>query len=33
MMDLFKMYMWISIMIFACLILIFLIAPESLVIG
>lgn len=33
MMDLFKMYMWISIMIFTCLILIFLIAPESFVIG
>ena len=31
--DLFKMYMWISIVIFVCLIVIFLIAPESFVIG
>ncbi len=33
MMDLFKMYMWISIMIFVCLIVIFLVSPESFVIG
>ena len=33
MMDLFKMYMWISIVIFVCLIVIFLVAPESFVIG
>jgi len=33
MMDLFKMYMWISIVIFLCLIVIFLVAPETFVIG
>jgi hypothetical protein len=33
MMDLFKMYMWISIVIFVCLIVIFLVAPETFVIG
>ena len=32
-MDLFKMYMWISIVIFVCLIVIFLVAPETFVIG
>ena len=32
-MDLFKMYMWISIVIFLCLIVIFLVAPETFVIG
>lgn len=33
MMDLFKMYLWISIVIFVCLIIIFLVAPESFRIG
>ena len=33
MMDLFKMYMWISIVIFVCLIAIFLIAPETFRLG
>jgi len=33
MMDLFKMYMWISIVVFVCLIVIFLVAPETFVIG
>jgi len=32
-MDLFKMYMWISIVVFVCLIVIFLVAPETFVIG
>ena len=32
-MDLFKMYMWITIVIFVCLIVIFLVAPETFVIG
>ena len=29
MMDLFKMYVWISIVIFVCMIIIYLVAPES----
>ena len=33
MMDLFKMYMWISIVVFVCLLVIFLVAPETFVIG
>ena len=32
-MDLFKMYMWISIVVFVCLLVIFLVAPETFVIG
>ena len=33
MMDLFRMYMWISIVVFVCLLVIFLVAPETFVIG
>jgi hypothetical protein len=33
MMDLFKMYMWISLVIFICLIVIFLVSPDSFRIG
>ena len=33
MMDLFKMYVWISVMIFVCIMLIFLVSPESFHIG
>lgn len=32
-MDIFRMYMWMSIVIFICLIVIFLVSPESFVIG
>jgi len=31
--DLFKMYMWISIVIFVCMVAIYVVAPESLGIG
>jgi len=31
--DLFKMYMWISIVIFVCMVVIYVVAPESLGIG
>ena len=29
--DLFKMYMWISIAIFVCMVVIYVVAPESFV--
>ncbi len=33
MMDLLKMYMWISVLIFVCIMVLFLVSPESFHIG
>ena len=31
--DLFKMYMWISIVVFVCMVVIYVVAPETFIIG